>query len=106
MRNVFGRVVVIGALVVWSCKSTTPPPLRNVDSPAPPMRLSDLEERRSVPNGHGKMECSDPVLRGRYPDDVADRAVHTDARALDVHAGAAASTSGTSDARRRPRRSR
>ena len=29
------------------------------------MRLSELEERRSVPNGHGQTECSDPVLRGR-----------------------------------------
>src|SRR5436853_7903513 len=36
MRTSFGRLVVIGALLVWSCSSTTPPPLRNVDTPAPP----------------------------------------------------------------------
>ena len=73
MKISIGRFIAIGALVVWSCSSTTPPPLRNVKSPAPPMKLSDLEERRSVPNGEGKMECSDPVLRGqsieRFVDD-------------------------------------
>src|SRR5206468_7514422 len=52
-------------LLVWSCSSTTQPPLRNVEEPAPPMHLTDLEQRRPVADGKGGMECSDPVLRGR-----------------------------------------
>ena len=65
MRFSIGRFAAVSAFLLWSCSSTTPPPLRNVDDAAPPMRLVDLEERRSVPDGHGGTACSDPVLRGR-----------------------------------------
>src|SRR5437870_730113 len=65
MRFRIGRLMVVGALLVWGCSSTTPPPLRNVDDAAPPMRLIDLEQRNPVPDGSGGMRCSDPVLRTR-----------------------------------------
>ena len=65
MRAWSGRLMAVVVLLAWGCSSTTPPPLRNVEEPAPPMRLIDLEERRSVPDGKGGTACSDPVLRGR-----------------------------------------
>jgi hypothetical protein len=66
MRARAGCFVVVSALLVWGCSSTTPPPLRNTDDPAPAMHLTDLEGRLDVPDGPGAPpRCSDPVLRTR-----------------------------------------
>ncbi len=65
MRVRVGSFLIVSALFLSGCSSTTPPPLRNTKAPAPPMKLTDLEGRVDVPNGEGGMSCSDPVLRNR-----------------------------------------
>lgn len=57
--------LVLAVLLLASCKSTTPPPLRGDDDAAPAMTLKQLEGRKDVDDGTGVMRCSDPVLRTR-----------------------------------------
>jgi hypothetical protein len=56
------RLAALGALLLWSCSHTTPPPLRGVEGAAPPMRLDLLENRTPIA---GLTDCPDKLLRGR-----------------------------------------